>query len=261
MKRNIAFALLFVLGLSIGACSSNGSASSEQDPSSSGLSSADSSSSFTPPVPMPSREGGITQEAFSAELEKLEPQTNNRKIRLSYHIVETLEGSTPNATTRNGAPLSEGQTVTDLVLESRNDSASDLKLISGEASTRFSQNFTSGIVIVIKSWLSYHNERRSAAEREAQATWTIFDENFKANPFSMWMVYAGTKPANSGVEGTYFAYNEYERTFDENGYCQTILFRDFTYIDGIYSRWDTDPQYYKGTFDAVATATIEYLEE
>lgn len=260
MKRSIVLALLFVLGLSIGACSSSGSASSEQDPSSSGLSSADSSSSYTPPIPMPSREGGITHEAFSAELNKLEPQTNNRKIRLSYHIVETLEGSAPNATTRNGTPLSEGQTVTDLVLESRNNSASDLKLVSGEASTWFSQNFTSGIIIGIKSWLSYHNERRSAAEREAQATWTIFDENLKANPFSMWMVCAGTKPANSGVEGTYFAYNEYERTFDENGYCQTILFRDFTYIDGTFSRWDTDHQYYKGTFDAVATATIEYLE-
>ena len=209
---------------------------------------------------LPEREPGVSLETFEEEIQKLESQTNNRKIRISYHIVEALQGSVPSANYKNGNPLPEGETVTDLVLESRNGSSTSLKLISGQSTTSFTDTFTSGISITIKDWLSYHKERRSAAEREAQKGWNIFNECLKVNPFDMWMVYAGNKPANSSVEGTFFGYNEYERTFDENGYCQTLLFREYTYIDGRFSRWDTDPKYYKGTFDAVATATIEYLD-
>ena len=209
---------------------------------------------------LPEREPGVSLETFEEEIQKLEPQTNDRKIRVSYHIVETLQGSAPNANYRNGEPLSEGETITDLVLESRNTSASDLKVISGQASTKFSQIFTAGIMIGIKNWLSYHKERRDAMEREAMPQWNVFKESLSINPFKMWMVESGTRPANAEVEGTYFAFNEYERTFDSTGYCQTLLYREYTYIDGTFSRWDTKPQYYKGTFDAVATATIEYLD-
>ena len=209
---------------------------------------------------LPEREPGVSLETFEEEIQKLEPQTNDRKIRVSYHIVETLQGSVPNANYRNGEPLSEGETITDLVLESRNTSASDLKIISGQASTKFSQNFTAGIMIGIKNWLSYHKERRDAMEREAMPQWNVFKESLSINPFKMWMVESGTRPANAEVEGTYFAFNEYERTFDSTGYCQTLLYREYTYIDGTFSRWDTKPQQYKGTFDAVATATIEYLD-
>lgn len=252
MKSKLIFSFLFVTSVLISACSqgatSFGDSSTEKS----------SSSSYTPTLP--TREVGVDLEAFTETINALEPQTNNRKIRISYHIVETLDGSVPNATYRNGDPLTEGETITDLVLESRNNSSTDLKVIGGQSTTHFTEIFTAGISITIKDWLSYHSERRNAAAREAQMGWNIFDENLKVSPFKMWMVYAGNKPANSGVEGTYFGYNEYERTFDANGYCQTILFREYTYIDGTFSRWDTKPQYYKGTFDAVATATIEYLD-
>ena len=220
----------------------------------------DSPNGGNDPYSLPEREPGVSLETFEGEIQKLETQTNNRKIRVSYHVVETLQGSVPNATFRNGDSLPEGETITDLVLESRNNSSTDLKLISGRANTNYSQIFQSGISITIKDWLAYHKERRSAAEREAQAGWNIFNECLKTNPFEMWMVYAGNKPANSGVEGTFFSYNEYERTFNDTGYCQTLLYKEFTYIDGTFSRWDTEPKYYKGTFDAVATATIEYLD-
>ena len=209
---------------------------------------------------LPKREEGVSLETFTEEIDKLEPQTNDRKIRITYHISETLEGSVPNATDRRGNPLPEGETVTDLVLESRNNSASDLKIVSGQINTNFSQICQSGIMIGIKNWLSYHKEKRNNAEREAQPGWNIFNESLNINPFNMWMVYAGDDPANSDVDGTYFSFEEYERTFDENGYCQTLLFRSFTFIDGTFSAWRTESQYYQGKFDAVMTATIEYLD-
>ena len=266
MKHFAKCSLLFIVSLSVVACSQVDSSSTKQskepEPSFSSESSSELSSSSIFSYSLPEKEQGVSLETFTEEINKLEAQTNNRKIRISYHIVETLVGSVPNATFRSGNdPLPEGETITDLVLESRNDSASDLKLISGEASTRFSQTFTSGIMIGIKNWLSYHKERRSAMEKESMQGWSTFKESLNINPFKMWMLEAGDKPANSGVEGNFYEYNEYERTFDENGYCQTLLFRDYTYIDGVYSRWDTDPKQYKGTFDAVATATIEYLDQ
>ena len=252
MKSKLVFSLLFVTSVLISACSQGTTSFSDSSVKES------SSSSYTPALP--TREGGVDLEAFTEAINALEPQTNDRKIRISYHIVEALEGSAPNATYRNGDFLPEGETITDLVLESRKNSSTDLKVISGQSTTHFTEIFTAGISITIKDWLSYHSERRNAAAREAQAGWNIFNEDLRVSPFKMWMVYAGNEPANSGVEGTYFGYNEFDRTFDTNGYCQTILFRDYTYIDGIFSRWDTSPQYYKGTFDAVATATIEYLD-
>ena len=252
MKSKPVFPLLFIISVLISACSQGATSFSDSFVKES------SSSSYTPTLP--TREGGVDLESFTETINALEPQTNNRKIRISYHVVETLEGSVPSATYRNGDPLPEGETITDLVLESRNNSSTDLKVVSGQLTTHFIDAFTSGVSITVKDWLSYHSERRNAAAREAQTGWNIFDENLKVSPFKMWMLYAGNKPANSSVEGTYFGYNEYERTFEANGYCQTIFFRDYTYIDGTFSRWDTSPQYYKGTFDAVATATIEYLD-
>ena len=252
MKSKPIFTFLFVTSVLISACS--------QGKASFSSSQVEDSSLISDTTSLPAREGGVSLEAFTEAIDALSPQTNNRRIRVTYHIVETLEGSVPNATYRRGGSLPEGETITDLVLESRNDSSTDLKVISDQPTTNFSGSLATGISITIKDWLSYHNERKNVATREAQPGWNIFNEDLKINPFKMWMVYAGNKPANSDVEGTFFSYNEYERTFDANGYCQTILFRDFTYIDGIFSRWDTEPQYYKGTFDAVATATIEYLD-
>ena len=253
MKRSLVFALLFIAGLSMSACSSNPSYSINNSNSD-----GSSSSSFIPTVP--SKEGGITIEAFTEEINKLEPQSNNRNIRVSYHIVETLEGSVPGATKRNGDLLPEGETITDLVLESRNNSANNLKIISGQANTSFSQHFTSGVSIGFSDHLSYLNTRRDAVTREAQPGWNVFKENLKINPFDMWMVESGNRPANADVEGTFFAYTEDERTFDRNGYCQTMMIKEFTYIDGIYNKWDVTPQNYQGSFTAIAQATFEYLE-
>ena len=243
MKHNLTLFLFIIASLSMGACSTK----------------TDSSpNSFVPVVP--SREEGITLAAFTEVVNKLEPQTNDRKIRISYHIVETLEGSVPGATKRNGDSLSEGETITDLVLESRNNSATDLKVVSGQASTSFSQHFTSGVSITIIDHLSYLNTRRDAVTREAQPGWNVFKENLKINPFDIWMVESGNRPANASVEGTFFAYTEDERTFDGNGYCQIMMIKEFTYIDGIYNKWDVAPQNYQGSFTAIAQATFEYLE-
>ena len=249
--------MLFAFGLSTAACSKD--KGSSLDTSSVSPSSVEpSSSSFSPSVP--SKEGGITLEAFTEEVNKLEPQTNNRKIRVAFHITETLEGSVPSAIKRNGDSLPEGETVTDLVLESRNNSASDLKVVSGQANTHFSQLFTSGFAIRITDHLSYMNTRREAVTNEAQQGWNVFKDCLRVNPFDMWMVESGNRPANAGVEGTYFAYTEDERTFNEDGYVQTIMIKDYTYIDGIYNKWDVTPQNYKGIFTAVAQGTFEYLE-
>ena len=265
MKTINKYAFCFSLVFLLAGCSVNETTSSSITSSSisNSDSSAISSSTSSNATAIPSKEEGVTLETFTEAVNKLEEQTNNKKIRISYHIVETLEGSVPNATFRNRDSLPEGQTVTDLVLESRNNSAGDLKVITGQSTTSFSGNFTSGIYITINDWLSYHKEKRNNAAREAMPGWNIFHESLKVTPFNMWMVYAGNRPANASVEGTYLSYEEYERTFDQNGYCQTLLYREHTYIDGTYTANNIsheEPKQYKGTFDAVATATIEYLD-
>ena len=256
MKRNITFALLFILGLSIGACSGKGNLSSAISSSDMSNSSSASSSSYS----VPKKEAGVSLETFSEEMNKLSPQSNNRKIRISYHIIETLEGSTQNATYRNGEPLPEGTIITDLVLESKDNSASSVKVVSGNYVTHFSTIFQTGINVTLSFWNSYRNERKTAVTNEAQPGWNTYSESVNINPFNVWWVESGNRPANAGVEGTFLAYTELERTFDNEGYCQTLRYKEFTYIDGIYSKYDINPQYFKGAYSAEASATIEYLD-
>lgn len=253
MKRNITFIILLVLGLSIASCST-------KDNYSNATSSSNNPSGSSDPYSLPEREAGVSLEAFTEDLNKLSPQTNNRKIRISYHITETLEGSTQNAIDNKSQPLSEGTITYDIVLESKQNNASSLSVISGNFLTKFSTIFQAGINVTLSFWNSYRNERKTAVTNESQPGWNVYNESVNVNPFKIWWVESGTRPANSEVEGTFFAYTEYERVFDDLGYCKTLYFKEFTYIDGVYKKWDAEPKYYKGNYSAEASATIEYLE-
>lgn len=255
MKKNNIFAILLILSLGITACSNNESSFNGESQASS-IANTSSSASYS----LPEREEGVSLETFTEEVNKLEPQTNSRKIRVSFHIVETLDGSVMNARDKNGDLLPQGETVTDLVLESINENASNVKIVSGQANTRFSRLFTTGFTIGLSNHLSYVNERRDAVNREAQPGWNVYRESLTLNPFNVWMVESGSRPANANVEGTFFAYTEDERAFDTNGYVRTMTIKEFTYIDGNYSKWDEGTNYYKGSFTAVAQGTYEYLD-
>ena len=136
MKRNILFALTFLATLSLSACahditSSNIESTSSVESTSSSATSSAFSSSF------PSKDGGISLEDFETETKKLPATTESRKIRITYNTTITLEGSTFNATLRDGKPMTEGTLTNTFVVESRNNSASDLKLVSGETRTNY----------------------------------------------------------------------------------------------------------------------------
>ena len=265
MKRNILFALTFLATLSLAACahditSSNIESTSSAQNTSSVESTSSSASSSVFSSSFPSKDGGISLEDFETETKKLPATTESRKIRITYNTTITLEGSTFNATLRDGKPMTEGTLTNTFVLESRNNSASDLKLVSGQTRTNYERTCENGIAIGISNWLSYQKTRKAAIAREAQQGWNQFDDYYSLNPYRCWMMEGGYRPGNADVEGVYYSYNIIDRTFDENGYCTSIYIKEYTYIDGTLIVWDRDPTYYKGSLTNIIEGTIEYLE-
>ena len=252
MKSFFRISALFVLSLTAIGCSNNTSSNSGTSESSE----SSSASTFNPSIP--SRQEGVTLDAFTEEVNKLE-QSTQRPFRITYQFVETVVGTFP-IYKRNGSDLlEEGVYNSTLVLESSDGSQSKLKVVGERPNTTSSaDSFTSGTTLDAKGWLGYHGNRRrfldSAQEGEG------FEETFYLDAFRMWMVIWGNRPANSQVDGTYFGYEEFERTHDENGYCKTIYYRDYRYIDGVFSRWNTQPKEYHGSYDFLVQGTVEYLD-
>ena len=83
MKNKIVFEVLFILGLSISACSnsinSNKESSSSSNTSSSSLSSSQSkSASFS--YDFPKKEEGLSLEAIEEAIDKIDPKPEERKL-------------------------------------------------------------------------------------------------------------------------------------------------------------------------------------
>ena len=277
MKRNIVFIVLFVLGLSISACStgessfdsssseseSSTSISSTNDSSTSSSSSSSSGSSFPSySYSFENKETGLTLEQIKEEISKIEPQPEERvKVRYTWHIVEKITGNYYKAML-DGSEMPEGEITGDFVSEPKNSNLdTNIKLISGTPVTQmqkyFAQQYSSSVTP--SGWLSYHSQRRqflnSAQEGEG------FEERFYTNPLTLWMRIWGRRPANAQMDGIYFGYEEYEREYNAEGYCTSLKIKEYTYMKGALSSWNNPTRDYDGSYEYSLTCSIEYLEE
>ena len=275
MKRKIVTSLLFVLGITLSACSirenSFNSQSEEPESSFSSDSSIDSldivsssgdSSNSVFSYPFEDKDRGLTLEQITEEINKINPQPEEKvKVRYTWHIVEKLTGNYYKVML-DGSEMPEGEIVGDFVSETRtNNLDANIDLISGSPVTDmqkfYAQNYTSSVTP--SGWLSYHSQKRqfldSAQEGEG------FEERFYTNPLTLWMRSWGRRPANAQMDGIYFSYNEFERVYNAAGYCTSLKIKEYTYMKGSLSSWNNPTRDYDGSYEYSLTCAIEYLEE
>jgi len=280
MKRKIVTSLLFVLGITLSACSirenSFSSKSNEPESSFTNDSSVDSSSLDSSDIisssgdssnsvfsyPFEDKEEGLTLEQITEEINKIDPQPEEKvKVRYTWHIVEKITGNYQKAML-DGTQMSEGEIVGDFVSEPKTHNLdSNITIISGTPVTQMQQyyarNYTSSITP--SGWLSYHAQRRqfldSAQEGEG------FEERFYVNPITLWMRSWGRRPANAQMDGVYFSYSELERVYDASGYCTTFKVKEYTYMKGTLTSFNNGSVDYDGSYEYTLTCGIEYLEE
>ena len=263
MKRNILIAFIFVIGLSVSACSKAGSsfdsdskeAESTIEPSSSDSSSSEFSYSFE------NKEQGLTLEQITEEINKINPQPEEqKKVRYTWHIVEKLTGNFYK-TMLDGSEMPEGEITGDFVSETRNHNLdTSIQTISGTPVTQMQQLYASQYTssVTPSGWLKYHSQRRqfldSAQEGEG------FIERFYTNPLTLWMRIWGNRPANAQMDGIYFSYEEFERVYNAEGYCTSLKIKEYTFMQGTLSSWNNGSRYYDGSYEYTLTCAIEYID-
>ena len=163
----------------------------------------------------------------------------------------------------DSSEMPEGEIIGDFVSEPKNNNLdTNITLISGTPVTQMQQYFAKSYSssITPSGWLSYHSQRRdflkSAQEGEG------FEERFYTGPLTLWMRIWGRRPANAQMDGTYFCYEEFERVYNEEGYCTSLKIKEYTYMQGTLTRWNSNPRsrYYNGSYEYSLTCDIEYLE-
>ena len=275
MKRKITFIVLFTLGLSISACANNESSFNSESSSlessilssstadSSTISSSILSSSFPSySYSFENKEEGLTLEQIEEEINRIDPQPEEKKkVRYTWHIEEKITGNYYKVML-DGSQMPEGETIGDFVSETRNDNLdTNIQLISGTPVTQMQQlyarNYTSSITP--SGWLSYHTQRRSFLKSAQEGEG--FEERFYTNPLTLWMRIWGRRPANAQMDGIYFGYEEFERTYNVEGYCTSLKIKEYTYMQGSLSSWNNPTREYDGSYEYSLTCSIEYLEE
>ena len=275
MKRKITFIVLFTLGLSISACANNESSFNSESSSlessilssstadSSTISSSILSSSFPSySYSFENKEEGLMLEQIEEEINRIDPQPEEKKkVRYTWHIEEKITGNYYKVML-DGNQMPEGETIGDFVSETRNDNLdANIQLISGAPVTQMQQyyarNYTSSVTP--SGWLSYHTQRRSFLKSAQEGEG--FEERFYTNPLTLWMRIWGRRPANAQMDGIYFGYEEFERTYNAQGYCTSLIIKEYTYMKGSLSSWNNPTREYDGSYEYSLTCSIEYLEE
>ena len=284
MKRNIVFAISFIIGLSLSACSvrensfnsksnepkssitsdssidSSSLDSSSLDSSSLDSSSGDSSNSVFS-YPFEEKAPGLTLEQINGEINQIDPQPQEkRKVRYTWHIVEKITGNYYK-TMLDGSEMSEGETIGDFVSETRNNNLdTNIQLISGTPVTQMQQlyarQYTSSVTP--SGWLGYHSQRRQFLDNAQEGEG--FEERFYTNPLTLWMRIWGRRPANAQMDGIYFSYEEFERVYNAAGYCTSLKIKEYTYMKGSLSSWNNPTRDYDGSYEYSLTCAIEYLD-
>ena len=275
MKRKIVTSLLFVLGITLSACSirenSFNSQSEEPESSFSSDSSIDSSdiisssgdsSNSVFSYPFEDKDRGLTLEQITEEINKIDPQPEEKvKVRYTWHIVEKITGNYYK-TMLDGSEMPEGETIGDFVSETRNNNLdTNIQLISGTPVTQmqrfYAQQYTSSVTP--SGWLSYHSQRRGFLDNAQEGEG--FEERFYTNPLTLWMRIWGRRPANAQMDGIYFSYEEFERVYNSAGYCTSLKIKEYTYMKGSLSSWNNPTMEYDGSYEYSLTCAIEYLGE
>ena len=248
-------AALFIAALSMSACTTGESTFSSD--SSINLSSGDSSNSE------PSSQDGtpsLTLEQITEEINKIDPEPQEQiKVRYTWHIVEKITGNYYKVML-DGSEMPEGEIVGDFVSEAKNNLDVTIQLISGTPVTQmqkyYSQNYTSSVTP--SGWLKYHEQRRGFLTQAQEGEG--FEEKFYINPLTLWMKIWGTRPANARMDGTYYAYEEFERVYNTAGYCTSLKIKEYTYMKGALSSWNNPTIEYDGSYEYTLTCAIEYLD-
>ena len=261
MKSFIKLSLLIAPVLGVLSCNSTSSSSSNSNVNSASssvdLSSSSNSGSYS--YDFPKKEAGLTLDEITEEVGKL-PAEERKRVRYTWHFEEKLTGTYP-MTMKDGSDMPAGEYVLDFVTEPKQHNLdSNIKIISGTPVTKNQQYFTSYTSSITASgWLSYHKDRRrfldSAQEGEG------FEERFYTGPLTLWMTIWGVRVQNANMDGTYFGVEEFERTYNEEGYCQTFKIHEFHYMKGTLSSFMGGTHDYDGTYEYNGVCTIEYLEE
>ena len=276
MKRKLLFSLLFVLGLSIGACSPSESSfndeseqpinseselSSDSNTSESVSASESSSSSSEFSYPFEDKEAGLTLEQITEEINKIDPRPEEeKKVRYTWHIVEKITGEYYK-TMLDGSEMPEGEITGDFVSEPRKSNLdTSIQLISGTPVTQmqrfYAREYTSSVTP--SGWLGYHSQRRTFLDRAQEGEG--FEERFYTNPITLWMRIWGRRPANAQMDGIYFSYEEFERVYNAEGYCTLFKVKEYTFMQGTLSSWNNPTRYYNGSYEYSVTCAIEYLD-
>ena len=232
------------------------------DVSSSDVSSSDVSSSSTFSYPFENKEQGLTLEEITDAINQINPKPQeNKKVRYTWHIVEKITGNYYKAML-DGSEMPEGETVGDFVSEPRTTNQdTNIKIISGTPVTQMQQFYANSYTssVTPSGWLSYQKQRRDNSAKNAQEG-EGFDERFYTGPLTLWMRIWGRRPANARMDGIYFAYEEFERVYNEQGYCTSLKIKEYTYMQGTLSSWNNGSRYYDGSYEYSLTCGIEYLE-
>ena len=274
MKRKIVTSLLFVLGITLSACSirenSFNSQSEEPESSFSSDSSIDSSdiisstsgdsSNSVFSYPFEDKDRGLTLEQITEEINKMNPQPEEKvKVRYTWHIVEKITGNYFK-TMLDGSEMPEGEIVGDFVSEPKNNLDTNIQLISGTPVTQMQQfyarQYTSSVTP--SGWLGYHSQRRQFLDNAQEGEG--FEERFYTNPLTLWMRIWGRRPANAQMDGIYFGYEEFERVYNSAGYCTSLKIKEYTYMKGSLSSWNNPTRDYDGSYEYSLTCAIEYLD-
>ena len=278
MKRKILFSALFILSISLSACSHSekfsslsskkeessiieaSSNSKIEESSSVESSSSDIGSSFS--YDFTEKEEGLTLEQIKEEINKIDPQPEERKkVRYTWHIVEKLTGTYPKMML-NDTQMPEGEIVGDFVSEPKTHNLdTNIKVISGTPVTQmqqyFAKNYTSSITP--SGWLGYHSQRRQFLNNAQEGEG--FEERFYTGPLTLWMRIWGRRPANARMDGIYFCYEEFERVYNAEGYCTSLKIKEYTYVKGTMTSFMNGTVNYDGSYEYSLTCGIEYLEE
>ena len=255
MKSFAKLSVLAVLSFSAIGCANQ--APSNSSGSNASTSSLSSISSYVPSIP--SKEEGVTLDKFTEEVNKI-GQIPAKAFRMTFQITETVVGTYPIYKKNSTELLSEGVYNTTLVVESTDGNLSSSKVVGDRPNTTTrADDYARGVVYTVSGWLNYHAQRRSFLDSALDGEG--FKETFYIDSFRMWMVSWGNRPANLSLKGTYFAYDEHERTFDEKGYCKTVYVKEYEYLDGSISRYGSQYTEYHGSYELALNGTIEYLEQ
>jgi hypothetical protein len=264
MKNITKLSLLFFVTSSIVGCTNNVNVSSSNIDSSSVES---SSSHFSVPTSYSvSKEAGISLDDFTQIVDATNTE-NYRHVRITYHITETIVGDFYVSYKDNKGYVPEGELVTDFVIESYDSSNGriDFKVISDNITTSGPDQFKSGTSLTMKAWLSYHDSQRKRAE---SSQFEIgYEERFysSTDTYNMWFETWGYNlmvPSGYKYEGDYFALEEYNKTFNKEGYLKHMYYRcnRVAYGEMLSANSSEETKHYNGTYEMVLNAEVAYLD-